>query len=146
MAKVHDVCKYILEKTGPITAMKLQKLLYYCQAWSLVWDENPLFKEKIEAWISGPVIPIIYNKHKGCFKIDRWQWGKTNNLKNHEKETIDAVLDYYGSMTSQQLSDLTHAEDPWKAAREGLSDNERGSHEITPASMMEYYSFIPSEN
>ena len=33
---VHDVVKYILNQTGPIPAMKLQKLVYYCQAWSLV--------------------------------------------------------------------------------------------------------------
>ena len=26
----------ILNQTGPIPAMKLQKLVYYCQAWSLV--------------------------------------------------------------------------------------------------------------
>ncbi|MBD5559274.1 MAG: DUF4065 domain-containing protein [Clostridia bacterium] len=44
-----------LEKTGPITTMKLQKLLYYAQVWSLVWDENELFPEKFEAWANGPV-------------------------------------------------------------------------------------------
>ena len=49
--------------------MKLQKLLYYCQAWALVWDDKPLFKEKIEAWISGPVVRTLYNTHRGKFLL-----------------------------------------------------------------------------
>ncbi|MCH7691617.1 MAG: DUF4065 domain-containing protein, partial [candidate division Zixibacteria bacterium] len=53
---VFDVAKYILSKLGGVSAMKLHKLLYYAQAWSLVWDERPLFQERIEAWVSGPVV------------------------------------------------------------------------------------------
>ena len=45
MANVFDVAKYILEKLGTLSTMKLQKLCYYCQAWSLVWDDTPLFDE-----------------------------------------------------------------------------------------------------
>ncbi|HCU23588.1 MAG TPA: hypothetical protein DF383_01115, partial [Deltaproteobacteria bacterium] len=72
MTSVHDVATYILKKTGPITAMKLQKLVYYSQAWSLVWDEKPLFKEKIEAWTNGPVVPALYRLHRGKFEISSW--------------------------------------------------------------------------
>ena len=39
--QVFDVAAYILQKTGSMTTMKLQKLVYYSQAWSLVWDEKP---------------------------------------------------------------------------------------------------------
>ena len=53
---VFDVAAYILDKLGPISTIKLQKLVYYCQAWSLVWDEEPLFSERIEAWVNGPVV------------------------------------------------------------------------------------------
>ena len=49
-----DVAAYILSKQGTMTAMKLQKLVYYAQAWPLVWDEKPLFREKIEAWGTAP--------------------------------------------------------------------------------------------
>jgi len=55
---VIDVSRYILERMGEMTAMKLQKLCYYAQAWSLVWDERPLFDERIEAWANGPVCPV----------------------------------------------------------------------------------------
>ena len=52
--RVFDVAAYILEQKGSMTTMKLQKLVYYSQAWSLVWDEKPLFEEAIEAWANGP--------------------------------------------------------------------------------------------
>ena len=55
MANVFDVAKYIIEKQGQLTAMKLQKLVYYSQVWTLVWDEEPLFPEVIQAWGKGPV-------------------------------------------------------------------------------------------
>lgn len=44
MANVFDTAKYILEQSGPMSAMKLQKLCYYSQVWSLVWDDSPLFE------------------------------------------------------------------------------------------------------
>jgi uncharacterized phage-associated protein len=57
MVSVDDVAAYILEQRGPMSAMKLQKLVYYSQAWSLVWEDRPLFREEIQAWASGPVVP-----------------------------------------------------------------------------------------
>jgi hypothetical protein len=54
-ATVFDVAAYILEKKGEMSAWRLQKLVYYSQAWSLVWDERPLFDEPIQAWANGPV-------------------------------------------------------------------------------------------
>lgn len=135
----NDVTAYILKQRGEMTTMKLQKLLYYCQAWSLVWDEKTLFPEKIEAWASGPVIRDIYEKHKGLFSIKTWSHGKISNLSKVQKETIDRVLKYYGPKFSQWLSDLTHKEEPWKKARKGLKPTQRGYGIITHASMMEYY-------
>lgn len=39
---VFDVATYILQKRGDMSCMKLQKLCYYAQAWSLVWDTTKL--------------------------------------------------------------------------------------------------------
>lgn len=61
MVNVYDVAEFILRKFGSMTAMKLQKLVYYCQAWSLVWDEKPLFPERIEAWANGPVVRELFD-------------------------------------------------------------------------------------
>ncbi len=66
---VFDIAQYILNKSGRLTTWKLQKLCYYSQAWALVWDGEPLFKQRIEAWVNGPVIPALYEKHRGSFYI-----------------------------------------------------------------------------
>jgi len=146
MADVFDVAKYILEKQGSMTTMKLQKLVYYSQAWSVVWDEKPLFAEEIQAWASGPVVRELYKEHKGEFQISGLEKGNTDNLKPEEKETIDTVLQAYGDKPAQWLSDLTHMEKPWNEAREGIPIGQNCENEITLASMAEYYSgLLPSQ-
>ncbi|MBA7598833.1 hypothetical protein ES703_05858 [subsurface metagenome] len=142
MISIFDIVKYILSEKKPITVMKLQKLVYYCQAWSLVWDEEPLFKEKIEAWANGPVVRELYNWHRGMYEINTINKGDLNKLLDYQIETIEAVLKFYGDRSPQWLSDLTHMENPWREARRGLSDGERGNREITLASMEEYYTSI----
>jgi uncharacterized phage-associated protein len=147
MVTCRDVAKYILEKQGPITTMKLQKLVYYAQAWSLVWDEDPLFNEPIEAWINGPVVPTLYDIHRGMYKVDAQNIprGDSSLLSENQKDTIDHVLEYYGHRNTQWLVDLTHLEDPWKNAREGQPRDARGNQVISLESMSEYYSSIPPE-
>ena len=140
MATAHDVAAYILEQLGELTAMKLQKLVYYAQAWSLVWDERPMFRERIEAWANGPVVPVLYQEHKGRFKVRKWSHGDSSALSQEAKDTIDGVLQFYGAKSSQWLSDLTHSERPWRDARGSLAPGERGNRVITTASMHEYYS------
>ena len=66
---VVDVARYILDTLGEMTTWKLQKLCYYAQAWSLVWDDSPLFEDRIEAWANGPVVPALYEQHRGQYYI-----------------------------------------------------------------------------
>jgi uncharacterized phage-associated protein len=140
MASVHDVAAYILHKRGKMTAMKLQKLLYYAQAWSLVWDDRPLFTARIEAWANGPVIPAVYRLHRGEFYVAAWPHGNRSSLNQVERDTVDAVLKSYGSKPSYWLSELSHREKPWRDARAGLGPLEAGTREISRAAMAEYYS------
>lgn len=138
---VHDVAAYILQRRGAMTAMKLQKLVYYAQAWSLVWDEQPLFNEQIQAWANGPVVRELYARHKGMFVVSKWT-GNPDSLTRTQKETIDAVLGFYGDKSSMWLSNLTHREDPWVEARAGLADGVRSEKEIPLSAMAEYYSSL----
>jgi uncharacterized phage-associated protein len=138
-----DVATYILSKQSKkssLTAWKLQKLVYYSQARSLVWDEQPLFKEKILAWANGPVVKELYELHKGEFYVQKLSKGSADHLSNNQKDTIDHVLKAYGDKSAQWLSDLTHREMPWIEAREGLNPGKRGDVEIKLATMDEYYS------
>jgi uncharacterized phage-associated protein len=143
MARVEDVAAYILLKRGPMTAMKLQKLCYYSQAWHLVWEEQPLFAARIEAWANGPIVPELYARHRGRFEVDLNLLNDSDPdaLDKSETGSIDAVLDSYADLSAHQLSELTHSEDPWLKAREraGLTGLERGRSEITHNDMFEFY-------
>jgi uncharacterized phage-associated protein len=139
---VHDVAAYILKDRGSMTTMKLQKLVYYAQAWSLVWDEQPLFTETIEAWANGPVVRELYEKHRGQFRVSSWTAGDAAHLSRSQRDTVDAVLHFYGDKSSQWLSNLTHREDPWMDARAGLAPGQRGEAEIPLGSLAEYYSSL----
>lgn len=145
MARVADVAAYILERAGPMSAMKLQKLVYYSQAWSLVWDEQPLFDERVEAWVNGPVVPVLYEQHRGRFQLNPGDIkGDPSALGDAGRDTVNGILSFYGEKTAQWLSDLSHSEAPWINARQGLTEAERGGNEITHAAMHEYYSGIRS--
>jgi uncharacterized phage-associated protein len=142
---VFDVAAYILTKLGATTTMKLQKLVYYSQAWSLVWDDRPLFVEEIQAWANGPVCPALYNAHRHQFEIIGLSEGNQDNLDKTAKDTIDSVLKYYGDKSSQWLRDLTHMEDPWIQARGNTPDGAICQKCIDLHSMAEYYSSLPTD-
>ena len=144
--RVFDVAAYILEKMGAMTTMKLQKLVYYSQAWSLVWDEAPLFEETIEAWANGPVVRELFNYHRGSYEISSMPIGNLRLLNQVQQETIDAVLEYYGDKPAQWLIELTHMEDPWGQARKGLPKLERGNRVISLDAMADYYSALSVED
>ena len=46
MTSVSGVAADILARRGPMTIWKPRKLVYYSQAWSLVWDGDALFPEE----------------------------------------------------------------------------------------------------
>lgn len=140
MATVFDAAKFILEQKGTLSTMKLQKLCYYAQAWSLVWDDKPLFDEDFEAWANGPVCPELFYHTQGRFSIDKSDMkGSSSELNADQKETVLAVLDYYGDKDVQWLSQLTHMEEPWKEARHGLPAGAKSNQTISKESMAMYY-------
>lgn len=140
MANVFDTAKYILDKNGSMSTMKLQKLCYYSQAWSLVWDDSPLFEEDFQAWANGPVCPELFFKTQGKYSVSSSdETGGTGNLSDNQKDTIDKVLEYYGKHDAQWLSELTHMEDPWNLARKDIPFGVGCSNTISKESMAIYY-------
>lgn len=141
MANVLNVAAYIVDKIDNLTTMKLQKLVYYCQAWSLAWDDIPLFEEDFEAWANGPVCPELFEKHRGRFVIDKSFLSEYKNCEfsEEQKNTMDLVLDFYGDREPHWLSELTHKEAPWRNARMGVAPGERCNNIITKENMREYY-------
>ena len=140
MTNIYDVAKYILTKQGEMSTMKLQKLCYYCQAWSLVWDDEPLFAEEFHAWETGPVCEELFYQTHGQFSVVASdEPGDINNLTYEQKETIDSVLNYYAHHNAQWLSRLAHLEDPWKLARNNIASGSSRDDIITRESMAIYY-------
>lgn len=140
MLSVFDVAKYILTKCGRMSTMKLQKLCYYSQAWSLVWDDEPLFDEEFEAWANGPVCAELFYRTQGQYSVEpEDEPGDIEKITSNQKDTINKVLAYYGKHDAQWLSRLTHLEEPWKIAREGIEPGASGSVVISKASMAQYY-------
>ena len=138
-----DVADYVLQKLGALSAMKVQKLVYYAQAWTLVWTDNPLFWEDIEAWADGPVVRTLYAKHRGHFRLEpAFFEGDPTALSLEQSHAINQVVGFYGTKDAQWLSDLTHMESPWIEARKGLAPGERGTVTISRESMLSYYSSL----
>ena len=138
-----DVASYILNVRGEMSAMKLQKLVYYSQAWSLVWDDEPIFSEEIQAWREGPVVKVLWDKHKGKFQVGRGDIpGDAEKLNKEQRKTVDSVVRTYGEYDGLTLSKMSHDESPWKQARLGLDDGESSSAPITHESMKAFYSSL----
>lgn len=127
--------------SGQVTPLKLQKLVYYCQAWSLVWRERPMFNEDFQAWANGPVNPELFSRHKGLYVLGDDFLSEFSGFRFNDEDTrtIDAVLGFYGDKEPFYLSELTHKERPWKDARGQIPLGEPSSNLIPKDSMQEYY-------
>ncbi len=120
---VFAVSKYILEKTGSISTMTLEKLAYYCLVWSLVWFNHPIFSNKFQAWRRGPVCKELFDAHRGRRVISAGMINSLHELSQDEKKIVDCVLAVYGNENGEFLSELTHNEKPWNITRGNLPDN-----------------------
>lgn len=145
MASAQDVAARILSLQSPIDTWKLQKLVYYCQAWHLAWEGDVLFPERIEAWAGGPVVRELYEHHRKQFSVSAWPWGDLGRLSEAESSTVDAVFESYGRLSGSQLRALTHKERPWRVAREGLAPGDYSDREIDPEVMLDYYSGLADD-
>ncbi|WP_208607990.1 Panacea domain-containing protein [Thioclava sediminum] len=120
-----------------MTTMKLQKLVYYSQAWSTVWDDDVIFDEQIEAWKNGPVVRDLWEATRGRFRVDDIPGGDASKLSDVQADTVKRVIEFYGEKDAQWLSDLTHMEQPWQDA---MAQGQNTP--IEPASLSEFYSSI----
>jgi len=112
-----------------VSLKRVQKLLYYMEAWHLVnFDGQPLFKEDFEAWVHGPVIPAVRHKYKGqklndIEVINDEESIQTNPsyLTQHglqdKEDFIYEMLDAYAGYSAFELEYMTHNEEPWIEAR-----------------------------
>lgn len=154
---VATYCGLVLLKEGmTVTPLKLQKILYYVQAWMMVfYGKQLLFDEPPQAWVNGPVYPSVYSRFKGTGrynllkKEDFVSDGKLTDVINEyaaklqlsEKQfaVLNRLLLIYGAKTQDQLVFMTHCEDPWSNARKDLQPFENSENIIAFEDMYSYY-------
>jgi uncharacterized phage-associated protein len=151
MPSIHTVCDYTIfrlkaEDEFVCNNLKLQKLLYYIQAWHLAFHDKRLFDGDFQAWIHGPVNREIYDRFKNTkglyseitvYDIADEFFG--DKMTEFEKKHIDSVLEVYAGLPSFELEKMTHNEDPWIAARAGYKPTERCERAISNDLMRDYY-------
>lgn len=157
MANVFDVANYFIYcsvndkdidndealNKEKVTHLKLQKLCFYAQAWSLVWNDKELFNGQFEAWIHGPVNPELYRRYsnKGSQVIEEVNTTfNTDIFSKEELYVLDMTWKNYGLYTAKALERMTHKEDPWKITRGDLLPYERSEEIIDQKLIKKYYS------
>jgi len=150
--KIIEVAKYFIKKSQEeskdnpskrLDALKLQKLLYYAKAWSLVLKKgHRIFPDDFQAWVHGPANPKVWHYFQG-FNFSTQHPDITKNkfeqITDDEKEVLDTVWTAYGKFDGKYLEMLTHAEDPWLNARQGLNQSDISQSIISEESMRSYY-------
>lgn len=144
--KALDVGRYFIylanQDQKPITNKKLQKLVYYAQAWSLVLNNKKLFGDPIEAWVHGPAVRSLYGQYKnfGFSPIAEKVELNSIEISSGDKKLLDEIWKVYGKLDPEYLEMLTHSELPWQEARSGLQSHENSKNEISHRAMKSFYS------
>ena len=153
------IIKYCSEQYLDVSNLRLQKLLYFVQAFFLVEEEKgygyPAFSDRIEAWDFGPVVPNAYKEFKryGGINIphlneyltsdptNHWNIKKEKYndsiISEHDKKGIETMVDYFKDWATNDLVKLTHAQQPWIDAYNPEEKNH--NNEITQNSIKEYF-------
>lgn len=143
MATVFDVARYFLSRQDgdagdTISNMKLQKLVYYAQGFTLAITGKPLFMETIEAWEHGPVAPALYRAYKeyGAGAIP--PPGDTAKaiaepFNAEQLDILGEVYAVYGQYSAWKLRKFTHDEAPW------LEQYGKRNNTISHEAMRDYF-------
>jgi uncharacterized phage-associated protein len=136
LVSAEDVAAAIIQAAPRVDRMKLQKLLYFAQAWYLAWYDEPMFNDVVQAWKYGPAIPSIHKvygaEHEGSRDLIQAPLsGTPGNLDEQRRAALDAVLEVYGEMDAQTLAALSKEGPLWRGSRRGLTDDENG-HQVMP--------------
>jgi len=144
-----ELTNYILAKGGSMNHLKLQKVLYYVEAWHLVFFNKSIVEDEFQAWVHGPVSKKLWNEVKNLSvlyselevsKPEKIIKDVEEKLNQDQIDLINDVIKKYGKQSGYNLECLTHNELPWIEAREGLSPNAPSNNIISKKTMKKYYS------
>jgi uncharacterized phage-associated protein len=129
MLNVLQVAAYLIKRyydkyKSKMDEMKLHKLLYFTQRESIIQTNNPMFSESFEAWQYGPVMVSV----REAYANDNFGELPNENELAPYQEIFNYVIENYSNRSSWTLCLLSHAEESWKKAREGYSENATNCH------------------
>ncbi len=148
---INDVCDFIIVKVAgdeaaPLNLLKLQKLVYYAQAWHLAIHDKPLFEGRFQAWVHGPLNRALFDRfaaqktlYSAVDTSDIQADFDMNRVPVESQRFLDTVLDEYAGLTGSQLEEMTHNEQPWIEARQGYRPSQRCEKEISQETMRRFY-------
>lgn len=148
---VNDVADYIIlslngDESFSLINLKLQKLVFYIQAWCLGINGNAFLNGSFEAWVHGPVCRPLYDRFKDSKSLyavidvdDVINKDVKSVFEKDDAEFIDYILENYARFSGSQLEAMTHSEKPWIDARKGVAPMDRCENEITIESMRDFY-------
>ena len=124
-----------------LTHMRLQKLLYYAQGWSLALRDRPMFNGRIEAGAHGPVVREVYSRFAdfGDGPILPERVPRPQGLSPEDREFIESVWEAYKDYSVVSLRAMAHGESPWRDARGDCAPADRCTTEITHDAMKRFF-------
>lgn len=120
MLSSKQVAEYFICLTDPdigeiISNLKLQKLVYYAQGFSLALHGESLFEEDILAWEHGPVVESLYREYKEykAQAIPQPDEFDISVFSDKQSELIKEIYQVFGQFSAWKLRNMTHSEKPW---------------------------------
>lgn len=112
------IARYVIYKQNikaiEITNLKLQKILYYIQGYSLKLLSTPMFTNDICCWSYGPVVPDVYFEYSTSGADPLYSHGFSGSIfTTDQRNLIDKVIESCEKLTPFQLVSKTHSEQPW---------------------------------
>lgn len=150
---IESIAKWFLAQSA-MSHKKLQKLCYYAYAWYIVFandveaveshlsDINTLSSSKFQAWIHGPVNPLLYQKYKKYGWTDIPQEIVSLSFCQQITDLLEQVWDAYGKFSADELEAISHSESPWQNARRNLEPSESCANVIDDYDILRYYSAL----
>jgi uncharacterized phage-associated protein len=142
-----DVARHFVElgaaedEPEMVSHLRLQKLLYYAQGWSLALRDRAMFQDEIEAWADGPVVRTVYRA--ACTPelspVSAAAFPTSVPLSREDARFVARVWQSYKPYSAISLRDMTHSEAPWLDARDGLDSHARSTRSISHSSMKAYF-------
>lgn len=150
ISPIHTICDFIISEVTeggkPLNHLKLQKLLYFVDAWYMAFGKPPLFEEKFQAWVHGPVSRDIYDRfsptkdlYSPITRGDMMEGFNPESISKAARLQIKNILEVYAKYSGSELEEIAHKEEPWIKARGNFPPAARCENEIDKDLTKRYY-------